>query len=103
VVDNTNASVERRAGVVALAHRLRVPVRAIFVDTPFEVCEQRNARRTGRSRVPDVGLRATAQILVPPNVREGFDSVEVVSGLAPGRAPGSRAPTSDESDLGPER
>ena len=81
VVDNTNASVQRRAGLVALAHRLKVPVRAIFVNTPFEVCEQRNARRTGRSRVPDVGLRATAQILVPPNVTEGFDSVDVVSGI----------------------
>ena len=83
VVDNTNASVERRAGLVALAHRLGVPVRAVFVQTPLEVCEQRNARRTGRSRVPDVGLRATAQILVPPTVAEGFARVDVVLGTGP--------------------
>jgi predicted kinase len=83
VVDNTNASVERRAGLVALAHRLGVPVRAVFVQTPLEVCEQRNARRMGRSRVPDVGLRATAEILVPPTVAEGFARVEVVLGTGP--------------------
>ncbi|MFL6063697.1 MAG: AAA family ATPase [Friedmanniella sp.] len=80
VVDNTNASVERRAGLVALAHRLGVPVRAVFVSTPFAVCEQRNAGRTGRARVPDIGLRATAKILVPPTIAEGFDRVEIVPG-----------------------
>jgi len=80
VVDNTNASVERRAGLLALAHALGVPARAIFVDTPFAVCEQRNAGRAGRARVPDVGLRATAAILEPPTPGEGFASVTVVSG-----------------------
>ena len=81
VVDDTNASVERRAGLVALAIRLGVPARAVFVDTPFRVCEERNARRTGRRRVPDIGLRATAQILEPPTTAEGFASVVVVPGL----------------------
>ena len=82
VVDNTNASAERRAGLLALAQRLGVPARAVFVDTPFAVCEQRNARRADGSRVPDVGLRATAAILEPPTPEEGFHSVTVVSGVA---------------------
>jgi predicted kinase len=103
VVDNTNASIERRAGLVALAHRLGVPVRAIYLDTPFEVCALRNAGRTGRSRVPDVGLRATAQILEPPTLPEGFDSVDVVSGTGPGRASEPPASTRDPSDVDPER
>ena len=38
VVDNTNASIERRAPLLALARRLDVSARAVFVDTPFEVC-----------------------------------------------------------------
>jgi predicted kinase len=87
VVDNTNASAERRAGLVALAHRLGVPVRAIFVDTPFEVCDERNARRTGVERVPDVGLRSTAQILTAPTLTEGFDAVEVLAGTGAGSRP----------------
>jgi predicted kinase len=87
VVDNTNASVERRSGLLDLAHRLGVPVRAVFVDTPFEVCEQRNARQSEPDRVPDVGLRATARVLSAPTLAEGFDSVEVVPGMGPGSAP----------------
>jgi predicted kinase len=79
VVDNTNASAERRAGLLELARRLGVPARAVFVDTPFAVCEQRNARRTQRDRVPDVGLRSTAAILEPPTQAEGFCSVTVIS------------------------
>lgn len=84
VVDNTSASVDRRTGLVTLANRLGVPARAVFVDTPVAVCQQRNARRTGRSRVPEVGLRATAQILEPPTLAEGFASVTVVSGAGAG-------------------
>jgi predicted kinase len=103
VVDNTNASVERRAGLVTLARRLGVPVRAVYLDTPFLVCALRNAERAGRSRVPDVGLRATAQILEPPTLAEGFDSVDVVSGTGSGRAPEPPGPTSDQSDVDPER
>ena len=83
VVDGTNASVERRAGLVALAHRLRVPVRAVLVDTPVEVCRRRNAERTGRERVPDVGFWATAGILVAPTLDEGFTRVDTVSGMDP--------------------
>ena len=83
VVDGTNASAERRAGLVALARELGVPVRAVHVDTPFAVCERRNAARTGRERVPDVGLRATAAILTRPTTAEGFDRVDVVRGDGP--------------------
>jgi predicted kinase len=86
VVDNTNASVERRAALLALAHRLGVPARAVFVDTPFEVCARRNQARTGRARVPEVGLRAFAAILQPPTVEEGFTRVDTVPGGGDGAA-----------------
>ena len=78
VVDNTNASVEDRAPLVAAARLAGVPVRAVWLDTPLPTCFARNEERTGRARVPAVGLYATAARLVPPALGEGFDAVQVV-------------------------
>ena len=75
VVDNTNPSPADRAPLVELAAAAGVPARAVFVDTPPEVCRRRNDARTGRARVPDVGLASTARRLVPPITAEGFVQV----------------------------
>jgi predicted kinase len=78
VVDNTNPSPVERAPLVELGQAAGVPVRAVFVDTPFEVCRQRNEGRPGRARVPDVGLFGTAARLIPPTTADGFADVQVV-------------------------
>ena len=78
VVDNTSPSPAERAGLLELAAAAGVPARAVFLDVPLAVCRQRNDARTGRARVPDVGLFSTAARLVPPTLAEGFASVERV-------------------------
>jgi predicted kinase len=78
VVDNTNPSREDRAALVELAREAGVAVRAVWVDPPFATCVERNLRRTGRARVPWVGVLATADRFTPPSTDEGFASVEVV-------------------------
>jgi predicted kinase len=78
VVDNTNPSPAERVPLVELGRAAGVRVRAVFVDTPFEVCRQRNEARSGRARVPDVGLLSTAARLVPPGTADGFTDVRVV-------------------------
>jgi predicted kinase len=78
VVDNTDPAPEDRAPLVRLARAAGARVRAVFLDTPPELCRARNAARTGRARVPDVGLAATRARLVPPSTEEGFDRVDVV-------------------------
>jgi predicted kinase len=80
VVDNTNPAPEDRAPLIAAARAAGVPVRAVWLDTPAEVCLARNDARTGRARVPLVGVLATAGRLVPPSVEEGFSRVDVVPG-----------------------
>ncbi|HJX42548.1 MAG TPA: ATP-binding protein, partial [Geodermatophilus sp.] len=55
-----------------------VPVRAVWLDTPFEVCLARNDAREGRAWVPPVGVHATRARWVPPGTAEGFDRVDVV-------------------------
>ena len=78
VVDNTNPSPEERAPLVAAARAAGVPVRAVWLDTPSAVAEQRNAARADPERVPLVGLLATRRRFRPPTVEEGFDRVDVV-------------------------
>ncbi|MGY1835698.1 3-oxoacyl-ACP reductase FabG [Blastococcus sp. SYSU DS0510] len=87
VVDNTHPAPEDRAALVALAREAGVPVRAVWLDTPAEVCLARNAARTGRARVPLVGLHATRARFVPPSVDEGFDRVDVVRHAPPRAGP----------------
>ena len=80
VVDNTNASPAERAPLVELAAAAGVPVHAVFLDTPVELCRQRNDARSGRARVPLVGLYGTAARLVPPSTDEGFAEVRQAAG-----------------------
>ena len=79
VVDNTNPSRDDRAALVELARAADVPVRAVWVDPPFVTCVERNLARTGRARVPWVGVLATADRFSPPSTDEGFERVDVVS------------------------
>jgi predicted kinase len=82
VVDNTNPGPEERAPLVAAARAAGVPVRAVWLDTPWEVALARNERREGHARVPLVGMLATRARFVPPSAAEGFDRVDVVSARA---------------------
>ena len=78
VVDNTSAGPEDRAALVAAARTAGVPVRAVWIDTPLDICLERNEAREGRARVPLVGVLATRSRLIPPTTGEGFDRVDVV-------------------------
>jgi predicted kinase len=86
VVDNTNPAPEDRAPLIGAARAAGVPVRAVWLDTPVEVCLARNEARTGRARVPLPGVLGTRARLVPPTTAEGFDRVDVVRGADPGGA-----------------
>ena len=81
VVDNTHASLEERAPLIELARQRGLKVRVVFLDTPMEVCDERNAGRTERERVPDVGLYSTRKKFVRPRIEEGMDEIEVIPGL----------------------
>jgi predicted kinase len=80
VVDNTNPAPEDRAPLIAAARDAGVPVRAVWMDTPAELCLARNEVREGRARVPLQGVCATRSRFVPPTIAEGFDRVDVVRG-----------------------
>ncbi len=74
VVDNTHARREDRAALVALARALGL--RPVLYGFPPDVraAIARTAARSGRARVPVVGILATVKRLVPPDAGEGFEA-----------------------------
>jgi predicted kinase len=59
VVDNTNPTVEDRAPIIELAGWYGARVVSFFLESHLGDCLDRNARRTGRQRVPDRALFIT--------------------------------------------
>jgi predicted kinase len=78
VVDNTNASIEVRAQLVALARAHGAEVIGYYFPTETADALRRNRTRRGRERVPDVAIFAIRKRLEPPSVAEGFDRLFTV-------------------------
>ena len=79
VVDNTNPTPAVREPLIAAARRSGARVVGYFFDVPVKVALERNRKREGNERVPDVAIFVTAKKLVPPKFEEGFDEIHVVA------------------------
>ena len=73
VVDNTNPTAAVRAPIIQTARARGVEVIGYHVEATTREALARNRQREGRTRVPDVGIFATAKRLEPPGRVEGFD------------------------------
>ncbi|MEV6910740.1 ATP-binding protein [Amycolatopsis sp. NPDC051071] len=78
VVDNTNPSPEDWAPLIEIARRYGADVKGYWFPLDFVGSQERNARRGGKSRVPDVGLYATLKRLRRPGAEDGFDELYTV-------------------------
>lgn len=83
VLDNTNPTREDRAAAIAREHGAAV-TGYVFV-TDLRAALERNRRREGRARVPDVALYATAKRLQLPSLSEGFGALFAVRLTPEGR------------------
>lgn len=75
VVDNTNATALDRSRLVFLGRMLGARVVCYWVDEPIGESIARNRQRSGRHRVPDVGIFGTIKRFQPPHPREGYDDM----------------------------
>lgn len=75
VVDNTNVTLQDRADLIAAARRHGARVIGYFFESSTRESVARNAARTGRARIPNVGIFAAAKRLAPPSRAEGFDEL----------------------------
>jgi len=85
VLDNTNPAAQDRAAPIELARRSGATVTGyVFVrDIPASL--ERNRRREGRARVPDVAIYATAKKWQEPGWAEGFERLSSVRLTPEGR------------------
>jgi predicted kinase len=84
VIDNTNPTVDVRAPLILAARARGAQVVGYYVQATTREAVARNRGREGRTRVPDVGIFATAKRLEPPVRAEGFDRLYRARMLADG-------------------
>jgi predicted kinase len=85
VVDNTNPTAPERAELIALARAFGTRVVGYYFESRLADCLERNRRREGKARVPDVALYTTRKRLCRPTLAEGFDRLHYVRLLGEGR------------------
>jgi predicted kinase len=73
VVDNTNPTAADRLPGIQLGRSFGAPVIGYYFEPDVEASLERNRRREGKARVPNVAVHATAKRLEPPTYAEGFD------------------------------
>lgn len=78
VVDNTNPSPEQWQPLIEAARQGGAKVVAYWFPPDLAASTRRNAARTGRARVPEVGIKATMARLRHPDEQDGFDEVLTV-------------------------
>ena len=77
-IDNTNPTRADRARYILPAREQGYRIVGYFLDAELDACIARNDLRTGKERIPVVGIRATARRLEPPTPSEGFDALYLV-------------------------
>ena len=75
VVDNTNLRTADRAPIIEAARRHGATVVGYAFEPDVARCRERNRKRQGRARVPDVAIYAARKKLEPPSRAEGFDAL----------------------------
>lgn len=75
VVDNTHARRDDRAALASLGRALGLRPVLYWFPPDVRASIARNAGRTGRARVPVVGILATAKRFATPDASEGFAAV----------------------------
>jgi predicted kinase len=79
VVDNTNVSVSERSCYIPLAHQRHYEVIGYYFESSATAALERNASRTGKERIPDIGVLGTFKRLEKPTFAEGFDRLYSVT------------------------
>ena len=78
-IDNTNPTVKDRQRYINSFKEHKFEVVGYYFKSSIEDCLQRNALRTGKERIPDVGLKGTYNKLEIPKLSEGFDKLYYVT------------------------
>lgn len=75
VIDNTNVNAVERRRYIPRARAAGARVVGYCFPADYEACMERNAKRLGRARVPEVGMRERSRSYRAPSLAEGFDAL----------------------------
>jgi predicted kinase len=75
VVDNTNPTPEERQRYIQPAKASGYELFAYFFNVAPENALRRNALRSGKEKIPEIGIQATLKRLQPPSFEEGFNHI----------------------------
>jgi predicted kinase len=78
VIDNTNPTAASRKLYINAAKTAGFHVIGYFFVPDIKASLERNARRTGKEKIPVPGIYRTNKILEPPAYSEGFDELFTV-------------------------
>ena len=75
VIDNTNPTAEERAKYIKPAKMHQYRVEGYFFQSKVSDCIERNEKRKGKAKVPNIAIAATSNRLEMPSYEEGFDAL----------------------------
>jgi len=79
VIDNTNPSIEERKKYIHKLQENGITIKGYYFQSTIQDCLERNRERTGKEKIPEVGIMATYKNLELPSYDEGFDELFYVS------------------------
>lgn len=79
VVDNTNTTSEERKKYIELAQKNKYEVIGYYFSSSIGEALKRNSLRTGKEKIPEIGIKGCYGKLEIPTRKEGFDKLYFVS------------------------
>ena len=73
-----------RSAVANIANGAGWSVDAVYLDTPYNICRNRNHRNANGQRIPFEAFKFSARSFSEPKAHEGFESVTVAKGYGGG-------------------
>ena len=78
VVDNTNPTVVDRQKYIQKFKQRKFKIIGYYFHSDVQKAIERNSKRVGKAKIPNVGIYATVKKMELPTIDEGFDKLYVV-------------------------
>ena len=79
VIDNTNPTAQERVKYIDGFKKNHFEVHGYYFQSDIEACLLRNAKREGKEKIPEIGVKSTLKKLEKPSYAEGFDKLFYIS------------------------
>jgi predicted kinase len=79
VIDNTNPTRQERQKYIEKLKKNKFKVKGYCFQSDISECLKRNIQRTGKEKIPEVGVKGTYKKLELPSYDEGFEELYSVT------------------------